>query len=92
MTINLQKFGTMLISRPAGREAWLAAQAYVLPRDKNEEIMVDFSGVDVLAPSWADEFLTKLVERFGQDQVRFLNTNNPSVQATLESLHLPVVV
>ncbi len=81
----------MLVSRHAGREAWLVAQAYVLPRDKEEKIIIDFAGVDVLAPSWADEFLTKLVERFGQDQVRFLNTNNPSVQATFETLNMSVV-
>ena len=92
MKIELKKFGNMLVSRPAGREAWLVAQAYVLPRDKEEKIIIDFAGVDVLAPSWADEFITNLIERFGRGNVNFLNTNNASVQATLESLHLPVVV
>jgi len=57
--IKLKKFGEMLISRPAGREAWLVAKAYSLP-PKKDEILVDFEGVLVLTPSWADEFLTKL--------------------------------
>lgn len=91
MTIELRKFGNMLVSRPAGREAWLAAKAYTLPVSTNEEIIVDFAGVDVLAPSWADEFLTKLTELFGKDQVKFVNTENVSVKATLESLSLSVV-
>ena len=81
----------MLVSRPAGREAWLVAQAYVLPRGKGEKIIVDFAGVDVLAPSWADEFITKLIERFGRENVNFLNADNASVQATFETLNMSVV-
>ena len=81
----------MLVSRPAGREAWLVAQAYVLPRAKEEKITIDFAGVDVLAPSWADEFLTKLIERFGRENVNFLNADNASVQATFETLNMSVV-
>ena len=88
MTIYLKKFGEMLISRPAGREAWLAAQAYVLPQSTNEQIIIDFEGVAVLSPSWADEFLTKLIQRQGRANVIFKNTDNPSVQATLKVLEL----
>lgn len=81
----LKKFGALLISRPAGKEAYLAAKAYILPKNREEEIIVDFEGVDVLAPSWADEFLTKLKEDF-PGKVSFINTENPSVRATLETL------
>jgi hypothetical protein len=87
MTIELKKFGEMLTSRPAGREAWLAAQAYLLDKeDKNGQVTVDFAGVAVLGPSWAAEFLLPLVT--AQGQVAFINTDNPSVQATLELLDL----
>jgi hypothetical protein len=86
MTIYLKKFGNMLISRPAGREAWLGAQAYVLPESTDEKVTLDFESVDVLAPSWADEFITKLRERQGNENVAFKNTSNPSVKATLEHL------
>ena len=85
MRIELKKFGTMLISRPAGREAWLAAQAYTLPKDGNENIEVDFSGVAVLAPSWADEFITKLFEQYPK-RVTLLPSDNLSVKATLETI------
>ena len=57
MKIELKKFGNILTSRPAGKEAYLGARAYLLPKDKNETVEIDFSGVDVLSPSWADEFI-----------------------------------
>ena len=81
MTIKLKQFGEMLISRPAGHEAYLAAKAYLLPK-KDEKILVDFEGVLVLSPSWADEFLTPLKEKF--PQTKYLHTQNASVKATLE--------
>lgn len=84
----MKKFGELLISRPAGREAYLAASAYILPKDPiQEEIILDFDGVKVFAPSWGDEFITKLIEQY-PNRVVFENTQNPSVQATLEILNL----
>jgi len=57
----LKKFGNILNSHPAGREAWLFTQAYILPdKKKKEKIEIDFSGVSVLSPSWADEFIPRL--------------------------------
>ncbi|MBU0636757.1 MAG: STAS-like domain-containing protein [Patescibacteria group bacterium] len=85
MKIELKKFGEMLISRPAGREAFLAMSAYLIrDLDKNTKIEINFKGVKVLAPSWADEVITKLAEKF--KNIKLLNTDNASVQATLETL------
>lgn len=85
MHIELKKFGEMLVSRPAGREAYLALSAY-LTKDvqKDERLEIDFSGVKVMTPSWADEVITKLLEEFRD--VRLQNTENPTVQATLKTL------
>lgn len=85
MTIKLVKFGEILVSRPAGREAFLAMSAY-LTKDlsKKEEIEIDFKGVKVLAPSWADEVITKIAEKF--ENIKLINTDNSSVQATLRTL------
>ncbi len=85
MLIELKKFGEVLTSRPSGREAYLAMQAYTLKGlSKDEPIEIDFSGVKVLAPSWADEVITKIAEKF--KNVKLLNTENSSVAATLETL------
>lgn len=87
MRIELKKFGTILTSRPAGKEAYLAAKAYSLPKDENEIIEIDFSGVDVLTPSWADEFITPIVEQF-HEKVHLLPSDNASVKAALEIIGL----
>lgn len=86
MNIQLNKFGTTLVSRPAGKEAWLAFQPSLKNIFEGEEVIVDFQDVKVLTPSWGDEFLTPLYERFGK-QVKLINTANPSVVATLSILN-----
>lgn len=85
MQIYLKKFGTTLVSRPAGKEAFLAMQPLIKEIENDEKIEVDFSGVVVLTPSWADEFITPLSNQF-EEQVELINTDNPSVKATLETL------
>ena len=86
MNIQLNKFGATLVSRPAGKEAWLAFQPSLENISEGEDVVVDFQDVKVLAPSWADEFLTPLYNRFGK-QVKLINTSNPSVMATLSILN-----
>ena len=86
MIIQLKKFGTTLVSRPSGKEAWLAFQPVLGENSGQEEILVDFAGVVVLTPSWADEFLTPLRSRFGT-RVKLRNTDNPSVMASLAILN-----
>jgi len=85
MVIEIKKFGEVLVSRPAGREAFLAMSAYLTKGvSKDEIIEIDFSGVKVLTPSWADEVITKIAEEF--KNVKLLNTENATVQATLKTL------
>lgn len=86
MIIQLNKFGITLVSRPSGKEAWLAFQPTINTISESEEVIVDFEGVVVLTPSWADEFLTPLHSRFNK-RVKLINTNNASVTATLETLN-----
>lgn len=84
MKIELKKFGEMLISRPAGKEAFLSTRAYLLSKvNPNEEIVIDFDGVKVLAPSWADEFITQIKEQYTTNKLVFINDTNPSVKETL---------
>jgi len=83
MKIELKKFGEILTSRPAGKDAWLAASAYILPNVGQDKIEIDFTEVAVLSPSWADEFFTPLQSKYA-GQVIFLPSDNPTVQATLK--------
>ncbi len=85
MKIFLKKFGTVLVSRPSGKEAYLAFQPVLKDLKIYEKLEIDFEGVAVLTPSWADEFLTRLQKDY-PGRVRYENTENPSVKATLEIL------
>lgn len=83
MTIYMKKVGEVLDSRPNGREALLA----IRPRIKNEtELELDFDGVKILTPSFADEFVTPLTEEYS-GRISLKNTQeNITVKKTLEFL------
>ena len=86
MTVNINNFGDILMSRPAGREAFLMAKAYVFKELKeNDDIILDFDGIKVLAPSWADEFISGIMSEY-KSNIKYLNTDNPSVKASLEAI------
>ncbi len=85
MKVKLEKFGTTLFSRELGSEAFRAFQPKLLELPPDEELEIDFFGVLTLSPSWADEFLSPLLERLGERLV-LLSSDNLSVQATLKIL------
>lgn len=85
MKILLEKFGTMLVSRQGGREAFSAFRSYLDNVTNDEKIEVDFNGVITFSPSWGDEFLTPLLKKYG-DNLILKNTRNLSVKATIEIL------
>jgi len=85
MIIILQKFGTTLISRQTGREAFSAFKPSLNNVSNDENIEIDFEGVITFSPSWGDEFLTPLLKEYG-DRLTLKNTQNLSVKATIELL------
>ena len=87
MRILIRKFGTTLVSRPAGKEAYLAFQPTLQSLGGGEAIIVDFEKIIALTPSWADEFLTPLMKKY-KGRVKLENTSNFSVIETLKILNL----
>ena len=87
MITQLKKVGPTLISRPSGKDALLAFTPMFDQISENEDIIVDFTGVMVLTPSWADEFLTPLSKRF-DERLKLQKTENPSVKVTLSILNI----
>ncbi len=85
MNIFLEKFGTTLISRQSGREAFSAFKPLLNNLGATEDITIDFKGVITFSPSWGDEFLRPLIEGY-KNKVVLKNTENLSVKATLEIL------
>jgi hypothetical protein len=86
MVVKVSNFGDILISRPAGREAFLLAKAYVFngvtPKDN---IVLDFNEIKVLTPSWADEFIAGIKAAY-TNNLQYINTENPSVKASLKTV------
>jgi len=86
MLVEMKNFGDILMSRPAGREAFLMAKAYAFKEImRDEEIILDFDGIKVLAPSWADEFILGMKKEY-PNTIQYLNTENPSVKASLKAV------
>jgi hypothetical protein len=85
--IEMKKFGTILNGRPAGREAYLRVIQIVNGSGSGEKgVVLDFAGVEVLTPSFADEFLRLLREKYGNDGIHLENTGSATVKETLESI------
>ncbi len=74
-----------MISRQTGKEALAAFEPVLREVAENEKVEIDFEGVVTFTPSWGDEFLTPLQKRYGKN-LTLKNTENPSVQATLQML------
>ena len=85
MKLQLEKFGKTLISRELGSEAFKAFQPTLRELSQDEELEIDFTGVLTLSPSWADEFLSPLLDLMGGRLV-LLPSDNLSVHATLRIL------
>jgi hypothetical protein len=84
MKIELKKFGRVLTSRPAGKEAFAAIRPTL--DTEATKVEVDFTDVLSLSPSWGDEFFRELEKLYGE-RVIYLPSDNPSVKATLDILH-----
>jgi hypothetical protein len=85
MIIELKKFGTTLTSRQIGKESFAAFTPTLNEITSDEKVYVDFSGVNTFSPSWGDEFLTQLFNRFGSRLI-LKQTENPSVNTTISIL------
>jgi hypothetical protein len=81
-TVQLKKFGKVLVSRPAGLEAFNAIRPTL---NKEELIQIDFEGTLAVTPAWFDEFLTNLAE-YVDGNVELLPTENESVLVSLPVL------
>ena len=89
MTLQMIKFGNILNSRPAGHEAVLRAKQIINGLNDPEGIVLDFSGVEVLTPSFADEFIKGLKEIYQDKKITFKGIeNNQVTKDTLTALGL----
>lgn len=88
MVIKVNKFGIILNGRPSGREAALILKQLTRGAQKNEEIIFDFEGVMLLAPSFADEFFQDFLETKTR-KIGVINIKSPVILDTLKAINFP---
>lgn len=69
------KFNTVLNGRPSAKEAASRIQQIVNGSAEREDVVLDFAGIEVLTPSYADELLRILRAKYGVDKVKTINTS-----------------
>lgn len=89
MLLEMKKFGNILNSRPAGMEAVLRAKQIINGSNASEPIIMDFTNVEVLTPSFADEFINGIKKNYQNREIKIqgYETNN-LVKETLSALKL----
>ncbi|PIX68742.1 hypothetical protein COZ40_01650 [Candidatus Roizmanbacteria bacterium CG_4_10_14_3_um_filter_39_13] len=86
MTLRLVKFGPILNSRPAGREVVLRAKQ-ILNGFTDTYVQLDFSSVEVLTPSFADEFIKGLKNEYADKKATHMEfEKNVVIKETLALL------
>ena len=90
MKIEMKKFGLILNSRSAGREAVLRVRQ-IANGISNTGLIFDLTGVEVLTPSFADEFFTGITEAY-KDKHITINiegyAGNTVIEDVLKQIHL----
>jgi len=85
MNILMKKFGDVLSSRQAGKEAYAAFAPTLAELKSDEKLVIDFDGINSFSPSWGDEFLTPIQKQYSERLI-LKNTANPSVALTVATL------
>ncbi len=89
MTLEMKKFGKILNGRPAGKEAVLRVKQIINGFKDVDEIVLDFNEVEILTPSFADEFIKGIKNQYPVKEVKIINTEkNPVIKDTLKQLNL----
>ena len=71
----MSKFNTVLNGRPAAKEAILRIFQIVNGSIEKENVILDFSDVEILTPSYADELLRELKKKYN-NKVEVINTSS----------------
>lgn len=87
MILEMQKFGKILNSRPAGREAVLRVNQIINGSQDVNDIILNFNEVEILSPSFADEFIKGIKKEYPDKEVIIEGIeNNPVIQDILKQL------
>ena len=84
--IEMKKFGKVLNSRPAAKEAVLRVKQ--IANGTEGDMVLDFSEVDILTPSFADEFVKGLKGIYPNKKIDFQGVEqNEIIKETLKAVN-----
>lgn len=84
MRIGMKRYGEVLVTPKEGEEAFYSAdENFFQALKEDESIILDFIKVRVLSPSWLDEFVTRIKEKY-TNKIEFHNTENESVSLSIK--------
>jgi len=85
----MKKFGKILNSRSSGREAVLRARQIINGSQGFDQIILDFSEVEIMSPSFADEFISGIRGAYSGKKIKIEGIKgNIVIKDTLEKLKL----
>ena len=82
----MSKFGTLLNSRPTAREDSLRLRQIIDGASNDKDIVLDFSGVEIVTPSYADELFLSLKEQYHGKKISVQNAETLIVKQTLNEI------
>jgi len=86
MTLEMKKFGVILNSRPSASEAVLRVKQ-ITNGSADGEIILDYNGVEVLTPSFADEFVNGIKKLYPDKKLKCSGyENNETIKDVLKKL------
>lgn len=86
MILEMKKFGNILNSRPSANEAVLRVKQ-IINGSADEEIKLDYNGVEVLTPSFADELINGIKKLYPDKKLRYIGyENNEMIKDVLKKL------
>lgn len=90
MTIEMKKFGKILNGRPAGREAVLRVKQILNGAEGGiDELILDMGGIELLTPSFGDEFFMGLKDLYPDTKFKIQRLeNNVVLEDTLKALDI----
>lgn len=94
MILELKKFGTMLNNRTTAREAVLRVRQIVNgEKDTIDDLVLDFTDVNIMTPSFADEFISGLKKLFPQKEIKIQGIeSNQVLKDVLQSIESPKTI
>lgn len=94
MVLELKKFGIILNNRATAREAVLRVRQIVNgEKDTLDDLVLDFTDVSIVTPSFADEFISGLKNLFPKKKIKFKGTeSNQVLQDVLHTIEQPKMI